>query len=179
MSEFDKTKRVIPPSDDNSMKTRLIRRNDPAQVKNDQPASGQASTRVFLRPRPAEAENSAILNIEAERFVVGWLVVVHGPGRGNFAAVYDGMNSIGRDESQATRVNFGDDSISRSEHAFITYDFKSRKFYLSHGGKAALVRLNDQPVLQPCELNSGDLIAMGQSIFRFNAFCGPNFDWQD
>ena len=61
--------------------------------------------------------------------VAGWVVVVKGPGRGNFCPVYVGMNSVGRESSQRVGLSFGDDSISREEHAFITYDEEARSFY--------------------------------------------------
>ncbi|HZT46345.1 MAG TPA: biotin/lipoyl-containing protein, partial [Hyphomicrobiaceae bacterium] len=62
--------------------------------------------------------------------VAGWLVVVKGPGRGGFRPVYVGMNSIGRDPGQRISLSFGDDSISREEHAYIAYDEEQRQFYL-------------------------------------------------
>ena len=75
-----------------------------------------------------------------------------GPGRGAFRPVYVGMNSVGRDPSQRVSLSFGDESISREEHAFITYDEEQRCFYLQHGGKSNLVRLGADPVLTPTEL---------------------------
>ena len=86
--------------------------------------------------------------VEAEP-VAGWVVVVKGPGRGAFRPVYVGMNSVGRDPSQRVSLSFGDESISREEHAFITYDEEQRCFYLQHGGKSNLVRLGADPVLTP------------------------------
>ena len=77
--------------------------------------------------------------------VAGWVVVVKGPGRGAFRPVYVGMNSVGRDPSQRVSLSFGDESISREEHAFITYDEEQRCFYLQHGGKSNLVRLGARP----------------------------------
>ena len=41
--------------------------------------------------------------------VAGWVVVVKGPGRGNFSPVFVGMNSLGRDASQRVSLSFGDD----------------------------------------------------------------------
>jgi hypothetical protein len=111
--------------------------------------------------------------------VAGWVVVVKGPGRGNFCAVYVGMNSVGRDASQRVSLSFGDDSISREEHAFITYDEEQRCFYLQHGGKSNLVRLGAHPVLSPTELKPNDLIRIGRSTLLFVPCCGPDFSWTD
>ncbi len=111
--------------------------------------------------------------------VAGWIVVVKGPGRGGFRPVFVGMNSIGRAPSQRICLDFGDESISREEHAFITYDDESRTFYLQHGGKSNLVRLDDKPVLQPTELKPGNQLRIGNTTFRFFACCGPDFNWSD
>lgn len=116
---------------------------------------------------------------ELIRPIVGWLVVIKGKGQGRYAPIYDGMNSVGRGEDQSTRVDFGDETISREQHAFLTYDLKSRKFYLSHGGKANIIRCNGEPVLQTLELQNGDIVSIGDTEFCFTAFCGPNFDWAD
>jgi hypothetical protein len=109
--------------------------------------------------------------------VAGWIVVVKGPGRGGFRPVFVGMNSVGRAPSQRICLDFGDESISREEHAFITYDDETRTFYVQHGGKSNLVRLGGKPVLQPTELKAGDQFRIGNTTFRFVACCGPDFDW--
>jgi hypothetical protein len=111
--------------------------------------------------------------------VAGWIVIVKGPGRGGFKPVFVGMNSVGRAPSQRICLDFGDESISREEHAFITYDDETRTFYLQHGGKSNLVRLGGKPVLQPTELKPGDLFRIGNTTFRFFACCGPAFNWSD
>ncbi|WP_072392962.1 FHA domain-containing protein [Hyphomicrobium sp. CS1GBMeth3] len=114
--------------------------------------------------------------IDAEP-VAGWIVVVKGPGRGAYRPVYVGMNALGRAPNQRIPVDFGDESISREEHAVITYDEETRTFYLQHGGKANLVRLGGKPVLVPTELKAGNLFRIGNTTFRFVAFCGRDFDW--
>lgn len=111
--------------------------------------------------------------------VAGWIVVVKGPGRGGFRPVYVGMNSVGRAPSQRISLDFGDESISREEHAFITYDDETRTFYLQHGGKSNLVRLGGAPVLQPTVLKPNDLFRIGNTTARFVACCGPDFNWSD
>ena len=111
--------------------------------------------------------------------VVGWLVVTAGPGRGAAVSLMSGMNSVGRDDSNAARVDFGDDTISRSAHAFVTYDHEGRTFHLSHAGQTNVIRLNDKPVLAPTELSHGDMVRIGATTLRFVALCGPDFDWSD
>ncbi len=110
-------------------------------------------------------------------FPVGWLVVVAGPGRGSAFSLHAGVAQIGRGQGQAVRLDFGDNSISRENHAAIAYDPEQRRFFLGHGGKANLVRLNDRPVLSTEELQSGNLIRLGETTLRFIGLCGADFDW--
>jgi len=110
-------------------------------------------------------------------FPVGWMVVTKGPGRGNSFSLFNGVSQIGRGDDQAIRLDFGDNSISRSNHAAVAYDAEQRAFYLGHGGKANLVRLNDKPVLSTEELSNRDQIRIGETTLRFVAFCGDEFDW--
>jgi pSer/pThr/pTyr-binding forkhead associated (FHA) protein len=91
-----------------------------------------------------------------------------------------GHNGIGRGPDQKARVNFGDDTISREAHAIATFDPKSGKFYLMHGGQGRnLVYLNKSPVLQFSGLNTGDEIELGNTVLRFCAFCTEQFKWDE
>ena len=112
-------------------------------------------------------------------FPVGWMIVVKGPGRGACFTLGAGASKIGRGEDQPVRLNFGDTSISRDNHAVVAYDDEQRKFFLGHGGKANLVRLNDMPVLATEPLADADLIRIGETTLRFVALCGPEFSWED
>jgi hypothetical protein len=181
MADDEKTRRFGGSAD--IERTRLVRRSSPSTADSEDTIKigGEPKTRMAFRPNhtPSQGSSAPQKDDEANRLVTGWLVVVGGPGRGKFTAVYDGMNSIGRGADQAAQLNFGDESISRSEHAFVTYDYKDRKFYLHHGSKANIVRLNDQPVLQPTELHSGDTVFIGSTTLKFVAMCGAGFDWTD
>ncbi|MDX2205381.1 MAG: FHA domain-containing protein [Hyphomicrobiaceae bacterium] len=139
---------------------------------------GQATFKMGGAPVAGKTEYIRAENTEIDP-VAGWVVVVKGPGRGGFRPVFVGMNSVGRDDSQRVCLNFGDDSISREEHAFITYDDEQRVFYLQHGGKSNLVRLGEQPVLMPAELKANDVIRIGKTVLRFFPCCGPGFSWSD
>ena len=111
--------------------------------------------------------------------VVGWLVIVEGPGKGRAMQLGYGSNSIGRGETDRINLNFGDDQISRGGHAVVTYDPRARKFYVQHGGGTNLTYLNDQPVLIPIELPAQSHILIGNTVLRFVPLCGDAFDWQD
>lgn len=111
--------------------------------------------------------------------VVGWLVVVEGPGKGRAVPLGYGSNSIGRGATDRIKLDFGDDQISRSGHAVVTYDPRGRQFYVQHGGGTNLTYLGDQPVLAPTELSALSHISIGQTVLRFVPLCGAEFDWQD
>ena len=111
--------------------------------------------------------------------VVGWLVVVEGPGKGRAVQLGYGSNSIGRGETDRIKLSFGDDQISRNSHAVVTYDPRGRKFYVQHGGGTNLTYLGNQPVLAPTELPALSHIGIGNTILRFVPLCGAKFDWQD
>ena len=127
----------------------------------------------FTQPaRPATPEPETSTN-----FPVGWLVVISGPGRGASFPLFSGVSQIGRGDDQAIRLDFGDTSISRTNHAAIAYDEEQDSFYLGHGGKANMVRLDDRPVLSTEDVKNGALIRIGETTLRFVAFCDGTFNW--
>jgi hypothetical protein len=113
------------------------------------------------------------------RFPVGWIVVVKGPGRGESFTLQAGMSQIGRGEDQSISLDFGDSAISRTNHAAIVYDPESFQFFLGHGGKSNIVRLNDKPVISNELLKNGDLIRLGETTLRFVGLCDASFNWSD
>ncbi len=113
------------------------------------------------------------------QFPVGWIVVIEGPGRGACFTMINGVTNIGRGEDQTARLDFGDSSISRSNHAAVAFDDEQGKFFLGHGGKSNLVRLNGNPVLSTEELANGDQIRIGETTLKFIGLCDENFTWTD
>ena len=111
-------------------------------------------------------------------FPAGWIVVVGGPGRGASFTLLNGVSQIGRGEDQTVRLDFGDTSISRNNHAAVAYDDEQGKFFLGHGGKSNLVRLNGRPVLSTEEMSNGDQIRIGETTLKFVALCGEDFTWK-
>ncbi len=139
-------------------------------------------TRVYRPARPAASPSPAGTSSELQVAAmkdppVGWLVVIGGPGQGNVLTLGNGTNSIGRNRSERLSLNFGDEMISRSGHATITYDPRGKKFYFQHGGGTNLSYVNDQPVLAPQELPANTHIMIGNTTLRFVPLCGEQFDW--
>lgn len=114
-----------------------------------------------------------------ENPVVGWLVVIAGPGKGAARELGYGMNSVGRSVEDRVSLDFGDEEISRHGHAVVTYDPRGRRFYAQHGGGVNLSYLDDAPLLQPMAMDGGEVLAIGNTLLKFVPFCSEAFDWQD
>ncbi len=109
--------------------------------------------------------------------VVGWLVCVEGPDIGKDYRIRAEKNFIGRSASMDISIQ-GDESISRNNHAIISYNLKNNKFMLYPGDGHGLVYLNDDEVTMPTELTAGSRIEIGKSQLIFIPFCGEWFKWQ-
>ncbi len=112
--------------------------------------------------------------------VVAWLVVLAGPGKGSFRPIFYGNNSIGRSKTQRVPIDFGDDSISSEEQAYIQYNYKKREFlFIPNLAKHNVVEVNADNPTAPVVLQMHDEIRMGNTVLCFVPFCGHHFDWGD
>lgn len=110
--------------------------------------------------------------------VVGWLVVVGGPGIGQYRPIFEGNNSMGRGGGNRIPIDFGDDAISSDEQAYIRYDSAERSFlFVPNLAKTNVVSLNEKRPTGAVELAQMDVITMGRTQLVFVPFCGPDFDW--
>jgi hypothetical protein len=148
-----------------------------------QPTGGGSSSPTMIKgysggPQVEKGESESAKQAAFDP-VVGWLVIIEGPGRGKAVEICAGMNSLGRSPGQRIRVDFGDASISGEGAAFITFEPKRQTFHINHGGKANIVYLNEEAVLTPMPLTDGNTIAIGETKFRFVQLCGPDFTWEE
>lgn len=177
MSEDNETRIIKPrssaPSDPENGATKLSKASDP-EIENEEE---EIKTRVISSS--SRSQQSSVKAEQGFELTAGWLVVIEGPGRGCSCEVYFGMNSIGRNSGERIPLNFGDTAISREAHAYVVFDDKQGDFYIQHGGKSNLIRLNDSPVLAPESLKRGDIIEMGNTKLMFVPFCDDNFSWKD
>jgi hypothetical protein len=112
--------------------------------------------------------------------VVGWLVVVGGPGLGAFRPVFEGNNTLGRSSSQRVPIDFGDEAISSEEQAYIRYDSSERSFlFVPNLAKTNVVQVNSKRPTSAVSLNAMDVIVMGRTQLVFVPFCGADFDWAE
>ena len=112
--------------------------------------------------------------------VVGWLVIVGGPGLGAHRSIYEGNNTVGRASTQRIPIDFGDATISSEEQAYIRYDSHDRSFlFVPNLAKTNVVQVNEQKPTGAVELKSMDVITMGRTQLVFVPFCGADFDWAE
>ncbi len=112
--------------------------------------------------------------------VVGWLVIVGGPGLGSYRPIFEGNNTIGRASGQRIPIDFGDETISSEEQAYIRYDSVDRTFlFVPNLAKTNVVQVNDRKPTAALALASMDVITMGRTQLVFVPFCGPDFDWSE
>ncbi len=112
--------------------------------------------------------------------VVGWLVIVGGPGLGAFRPLFEGNNTIGRSRSQRVPIDFGDDSISSEEQAYIRYDSVDRSYlFVPNLAKTNIVSVNNKKPTGALPLAAMDVITMGRTQLAFVPFCGEDFDWSE
>jgi hypothetical protein len=186
---LDQLQRPVNPEPSDIDPTRKIEREGRPDSRTIRPlrAADEGKT-VLFRPSPNVPAEGTTFNPLASKTeaqdasndpVVGWLVVVKGPGRGNAVRLGYGWNSIGRDASQRACLNFGDSQISRLTHAKLLYEPRSRKFSLTLGEGTNPTYVRGEVLLAPIEIKSGDRIQMGETELLFLALCGESFEWQD
>jgi hypothetical protein len=149
-------------------------------------AAGEAAKAAAAAP-PADAKTQVVRGkpkVLHNGFhsdpVVGWLVVVGGPGLGAFRPIYEGNNAIGRGKDQRIPIDFGDATISSEEQAYIRYDSMDRSFlFVPNLSKTNIVAINDKKPTGAVKLELMDVIRMGRTQLAFVPFCGEEFDWSE
>jgi hypothetical protein len=112
--------------------------------------------------------------------VVGWLVIVGGPGLGAFRPVFEGNNTIGRASTNRIPIDYGDEAISSEEQAYLRYDSNDRAFlFVPNMAKTNVVSVNSKRPTTAVELVAMDVITMGRTQLVFMPFCGSEFDWSE
>ena len=110
--------------------------------------------------------------------VVGWLVCVSGSEMGRDYKIHSDNNYMGRSEKMDICIR-GDETISRENHATITYDGRERVFYFTPGESRSIVRLNGKAVMMTNEIKAYDKIELGITELMFIPVCGAAFDWSE
>ncbi len=108
--------------------------------------------------------------------VVGWLVAISGPVKGQDFRITAEKNFIGRSEKMDVSI-VDDQTISRENHAVVSFNPKNLAFRLFPGDSKGLVFLNEEEVIMPVELYSYDIIEVGQTKLLFIPMCSERFHW--
>lgn len=109
--------------------------------------------------------------------VVGWLVCVDGPHKGEDFRLRMGKNFIGRAQGMDVVLS-NDNSVSREKHSIIVYEPKGNMFIIQSGESKELSYLNDALVLAPQVLKPYDTITLGNSSLVFVPFCNESVTWE-
>ena len=100
--------------------------------------------------------------------VVAKLTITDGPGAGNAVSIFSGTNQIGRGDDMRVQINFGDDTISRQQHAVITFDMKNLEVRIYDGGRPGGLWVNGERITADAQLKPGDLIKLGETTLRLD-----------
>jgi hypothetical protein len=99
------------------------------------------------------------------RKLVGWLVTYSVDKMGVDFKVYEGRNIIGRDMDCNITVN---DGMVSGKHA--TLLFRANRYSLTDSQSTHGTFVNDEDIaLDPHYLNDGDVIRMGETVFKFRS----------
>ena len=161
------------PSDADQPPTTRVIRPDPAKPRKIEP---EAPARTVLVRGKQKIQHGVF-----ERDpVVGFLIVVGGPGLGSYRPIFEGNNTVGRSAENRIPLDFGDDAISNEAQAYVRYDSSDRSFlFVPNLAKTNVVSVNDKRPAGPVPLQPMDVITFGRTQVAFLPFCGSDFDWSE
>ncbi len=146
----------------------------PAQAPAPQAEAGKAR-------EPAEKSGGHTVAIIAQKLgvdpVVGWLVCVEGKDKGRDFRIHADNNFIGRDEQMDIALT-SDETISRRNHAVISFDSQTGIFYFSPDEGRSITRHNGNPIFSTVELSPKDELEIGTTKLLFVPLCGKDFCWE-
>lgn len=141
--------------------------------------SDSAAAAAAVAVPPAE-RTVAAQRLEAgqqqKRYVVGWLVGLNGPSRGEAFAVRMGRNVIGRDRRSDIVIN--DDQAS-SHHADLVFRPEERRFILMDHNSTNGTYVNELEIEPRRDLTEKDVVRIGSHRFLFSPLCHDGFHWDD
>ena len=130
--------------------------------------------RTIAVPRPDHRVNSP--HADPPRYVVGWLIAINGPSRGESFPLRVGRNVIGRD--RRSDVIIVDDQAS-THHADLVFRPEERRFILMDHNSTNGTFVNDQEIEPRRDLTSKDIVRVGTQSYLFFPLCDANLGWDD
>jgi hypothetical protein len=135
---------------------------------------------VAVSPVPMERTVAAskidMSQAQAKRYVVGWLVAINGPARGESYPVRMGRNVIGRDRKSDIVIQ--DDQAS-SHHADLVFRPEERRFILMDHNSTNGTYVNETEIEPRRDLAVKDVVRIGSHRFVFMPLCHDGFHWDD
>lgn len=132
-------------------------------------------------PKLDDYEPTGVVPMEGEAYgfdpVVGWLICVKGPNRGRDYRLHSGTNFIGSSKEMDVCIEH-DQTISHRNAASISYDDRSKTFYIQKGDVRNLLYLNGRSVRSDADIVIYDRIEIGSTELIFIPLCGDGFSWQ-
>jgi FHA domain len=113
---------------------------------------------------------------QLKRYVVGWLVGLNGPLRGESFPLRMGRNVIGRDRRSDIVIN--DDQAS-SHHADLVFRPEERRFILMDHNSTNGTYVNETEIEPRRDLIEKDVVRIGSHRFLFSPLCHDGFHWDD
>ena len=108
--------------------------------------------------------------------VVGWMVCISGPNRGQDYRIHAGNNRVGRNPKNDIYIK-GDLTVSGENNCTISYDNRSRRFFLAAGTGKNLIYVNGEIVFNSVELHAYDVVTVGNTELIVIPLCGEKFSW--
>ena len=151
----------------------------PASIGATEPVNNPHMTNTQSKPF---SETMSVMQIAGQKEdapqvdpVVGWLVCIDGPMKGNDYRIHAGYNYIGR-EIGDIHIR-GDQTISRQRHARISFDHETNQYFFGPDEGRNLLRVNGKTIMVPVELHNYDILTVGQTKLMFVGLCGEHFSW--
>lgn len=110
--------------------------------------------------------------------VCGWFVCTEGEDKGRDYRIKTERNFIGRGTNMDIMIN-GDDSISRENHASITFNPRNLKFTIATGEGRGLIYLNGEVIETSSEVSAYDELEIGNTKLVFIPFVSDSFEWKE
>lgn len=146
-----------------------------------QPEAGSTLPLDF-NPAASNADDGKTIAVIKETMgidpVVGWLVCISGSEKGKDYRIHADNNFIGRSGKMDICID-GDETISRENHAVVSYDTVDGTYYFSPGDGRSIVRYNGKAIFQTTELKSHDHLIIGKTELVFVPFCNEQFSWTE
>lgn len=142
---------------------------------------GKTEAPDFVKERMKKEENDRTVGYFEKKYglepVVGWLVCIEGPYRGEDFRLYGRINTIGRASSNDVVLE-KEHTVSQKNHVRVAYDPKHNNFQMIPGEGHNIAYLNDAPLYVPQLLNAYDLIELGETKLLFIPLCSDKFQWK-